>query len=446
MFRNELEYHLHQQKIINNLRNFKSNNVLTFSDESCNEQDNLFYLNDKSYLIKEKLNIINFMLDEYLYETNDEFKKDVRSYPWEKSKIFSREFTEEDIAYTNIKNKKIKSKQFKLPNLTKRGSYLDEETELENSEEEITFKFYKNFKENVINSINKYEIHFNNNNFGKNKISKSNALNSILLKILVDDTIKISDVISLTFADRLAVIIFLIKKNGFKVKLITNLKNICLDNIKFMKMLTKAVENSRLNNSFCFGITETILNRIMRVLFNDWLKKQEINNKFNPVEVNKLFWNDLYNKANKYEIEAEGYKNFESIFEVLSSKIQMKKKKNKIFKYGPNSKPKYLNIFVNSITKAIILTLCKNNKAFKENLSKYKSEIYSLMQDTNFSCRLVKNNIKSQIAKFIEKSSNWLKNKKNQDIVRVEKVKKDYKTCLIPHFIFDYEKVFDELN
>ena len=288
------------------------------------------------------------------------------------------------------------------------------------------------------------------NLFQEKQIKKINTENFIL-KLLKDGELNYNDVKLLTNEQKLLLITFVIKKNCFPYSVFTNSNQIFNNIPKYFELIDNSITCYKTNRNSLHGLTETLLNRCIRILFIKW-KKDKINcEECSSFDANKLFWvsifeNYFFNNNICLEERINHSFNINNILE----KIQMKKKlKNKLFDKIQFSNIKYLNIFVNKEIKDIIFKLFKKNLDFLKIIINEEQNIrnqYSNNENLTGKERLFSADIKESIRMFIKDMETYIKKPKGIKRIRVKQFRSQFKNCFISHFLFEYEMVFKEIK
>jgi hypothetical protein len=298
------------------------------------------------------------------------------------------------------------------------------------------------------------------------KSSISNNLVIVLLNVLSNKKISKNELDNLTRAERILLFLYMNKRCLISDTTLNNIGNILDNTAKMEFILTERSHVSNFNES---GLSETIINRILRYCFEDWIKKKNIhafngkykykNRNLSNEEINKMFWSQMIigetcslQKNNK----------FEKLFFKISKNIQIKKKrisKKKKVKSISVKKPKYLNIFLKKNLKEKILKYAKNNKSFGLHYKSYISHVFNQYQ-TNESFNLIVNkeknentsikfsfHLKEEIKKALLQMLKWFQIKGgNMRSVNAKELKVRLKHIACPVTLKDYQNIFESIN
>lgn len=292
--------------------------------------------------------------------------------------------------------------------------------------------------------------------------SFSDNLVDVLIKTLSNRKINESDISMLTQAERLVLFIYLNKR--------CIIPNSALDQMqKYINnaavMVSILDERSRISNCNESGLTETIINRVIRFCFENWIKTKKMhvfngkyklgNQKVSNEEINKKFWQEMITGKNT---GSDQVKNFEKMILKINRSIQIKKKKLKKKKKQKNisiKKPKYLNIFFKKKLKHNILKCVKKSPGFRAYLKAYKKEVIGQYKPAltlaenepsaesgDVNCKFtfqLKLNVKKAIGQIFK----WFsKNGPNSKPLLAEELKVKLKHIACPVTMQDYLNIF----
>ena len=225
--------------------------------------------------------------------------------------------------------------------------------------------------------------------FNKRKKSMqfSNNLIMIIVKILSAEEVKFNEIKALDAFERILLFIYLNKRNLISD---VNFNHICYF-VESPELIHQLIQNCpRLSNCNESGLTETILNRLIRQCFDEWFSRKNFaisNGKFvyltrdlSNREINKMFWMEILDAQGQKEGSSFVLAN--SLFSQILNNIQINKKipKRKIKKKlrKPSvKKPKYMNIFLKKKLKETILEKICFNRCFIQSFKKFKMQIIS---------------------------------------------------------------------
>ena len=294
----------------------------------------------------------------------------------------------------------------------------------------------------------------------------SNNLVLVLKNVLSNKNINEKELSTLTNPERILLFLYMNKRCLISDTTLNNIGNILNDTKKMQFILTERSNVSNCNES---GLSETIINRILRYCFEDWIQDQNIhsfngkykykNKNLSNEEINKMFWYQLI-VGNEYPFQ----KNikFEKLFLKINKNIQIKKKrisKRKKAKSISVKKPKYLNIFLKKNLKVNILNFVKNNKRFRLHYESYISHVYNQYQNndsfsliTTMNSNLSNNikfsfRLKEEIKKALLQMLKWFKQKGQKILsVNAKELKVKLKHIACPVTLKDYQNIFESIN
>ena len=300
--------------------------------------------------------------------------------------------------------------------------------------------------------------------------SPTGNLEELIVQLLSHKIPSLDQIIILSPCEKILLAIYLNKRMLISDRQLKSFSLMSTDGIKISSVLSKLPERSNCNES---GLTETILNRILRTCFEEWFnqaKKQfHIYNgryKFRNKNVtndgvNKLFWEHILSSqkgSRKRKL------NFNSVYTRILCNVQIKKKKIKKGKHKKNisiRQPKYHNIFWKKKLKQRILKTLGGNPLFLENYHLHKSEVlfqYSSLPDPAFdvsdnsdSLFLSKNkfsfDLKKQVSKAISQIFEWIREKADVSLdLDGVLLKKKLKHIACPVTVEDHRVVFLEIE
>lgn len=235
-------------------------------------------------------------------------------------------------------------------------------------------------------------------------------------------------------------------------------------------ILAEISERSNCNEA---GLTETIVNRVLRTCFEEWFDRRKehfhiFNGKFNfrnksitNEGVNRLFWEHMLSGPKTLRNRSL---DFDAAYSRILSNVQIKKKKIGKSKRKKNisiKQPKYHNIFWKKKLKQVILETLGKNPRFLKNYNLHKSEVlfqYSSLpiatsdvSANTHSLGLSKNkfsfNLKKQVGKAVTQMFEWVREKADANL-ELDGVflKKKLKHVACPVTVEDHRVVFLEIE
>ena len=311
-------------------------------------------------------------------------------------------------------------------------------------------------------------------------------ISEILLELLRTNTLSTDKLNEMNEFDKKILILFLAKKNGKYLRRFSNDKELFSNNQKLAKFIILSIDNCKQKKTKLFCLSETILNRILRKLFENWLtnfknKLNLNNNDLNSFETNIKFWNDMFSKPQINKNKNSFKYTPKTFIKLIEDNIQMKKKENcRIYSSSRRSKPKYLNVFCKVKIKKIILDIFTNNTHFSEAAKEFLHDIKIQYKSLNNNPTTFKTNIKSNLSNFVSFARKWIKLETNKEKLNVNSFlskfkckKKKTKTksksksrslnsnlgnsesenenenlnnkFSLPSFLFEYKIVFDQI-
>jgi hypothetical protein len=284
--------------------------------------------------------------------------------------------------------------------------------------------------------------------------------------VLSNKIISENEIKQLTDPEKIVLFIYMNKRCLISDSSLNSIGNILSNTNQIMTILKERSDVSNCNES---GLTETIINRILRYCFEDWIKEVKINifngkykykNKYMTNEdINKMFW---YKMIMGGSTSPEKNNKFEKFYLKISKNIQIKKKrisKKKRIKSISIKKPKYLNIFLKKKLKEKILRCAKNNKCFRSHYDSYISHVFGQYQinegyflSANVPTEDSKNpkfsfKLKEEIKKAVLQMLKWFRNNgKNLKCVNAKQLKVRLKHIACPVTLKDYQNIFESIN
>ena len=311
-------------------------------------------------------------------------------------------------------------------------------------------KTESSIKNQMIMKTQTFSFDSNENDFEMNK-EVNNALINLILKLISKREVEEKEFMKLNTLCFQILAIFMYKRDLISKDVAVDLGNIEEKDWKKFKILKKTFR--KYSNSNESGLKETIVNRVLRLCFKDWLKKSEIEENVlsNNYLINKNFWKDFF--ANKEESE------FEKIFLCIQNSLQIQKKKLKMNTVvNSKKKPKFLNLVFRKDLLLKILNHSKNSDTFNSNFKLYKETIMNKYNDNdeneqNIELGSYHNkdelkfnlNLKHQFKKLIQESIKRLNLPKSPFGIKFD-LKKKMRDVIFPITLCDYEKVFEFLE
>lgn len=218
--------------------------------------------------------------------------------------------------------------------------------------------------------------------------SFSNDLIDAIVKVLASEPVTADDIDSLISSERLLLFIYLNKRDLVSDADFNQLSQYVGCARRTAELLSRCPRFSNYNES---GLTETVMNRILRACFREWFLEQRFevaNGRFrhrdrdlSNRDINRMFWADTLSAAGPdSQAVAE-------LFPSIASSVQIDKKvrTRRIAKkqHKPSIKqPKYLNIFLKKRLRATILGQVSDDSRFvrhfrqlrRDTLRQYGSE------------------------------------------------------------------------
>jgi hypothetical protein len=289
----------------------------------------------------------------------------------------------------------------------------------------------------------------------------SNQLTTVIIKILSKEQVNLSEIENMIFSERILLVIYLNKRELISDKDFNDISLYIHSAEKINELLALCPSHSNCNYS---GLTETILNRLIRQCFCQWISKKHIlisngnfffNSKLISNEgINKMFWVDMLNC--KQISKGFGINFMDKLFPNILNNIQIHKKilKKKISKKKNKmsvKKPKYMNIFFKKKLKNSILQIITKNQLFIQNYFNFKLQVLEeydskqpKFQRLNDSGNPFQLHLRQMVIKALIQIINWFKKHgKKFDQINAKSMKIYLKQVACPVTKYDQLRIFD---
>lgn len=295
------------------------------------------------------------------------------------------------------------------------------------------------------------------------KSAVSDALADVLIKTLSNQKVNENEIEKLSKADRLVLFVYLNKRSIIPDSALDSIGEFLENTREIVSILDERSGISNCNES---GLAETIINRVIRFCFEDWIKNKNLhifngkyklgNKKVSNEQINQKFWQELVSGKSR---NADRLKNFEKMILKINNSIQIKKKKLTKRRKQKNisiKKPKYLNIFFKKKLKQSILKCVKSSPEFRRYLAAYKKEVISqyklatmlpenekTAELTDINCKFTFQ-LKLNVRKAIGQIMKWFsKNGENLGPIPAKMLKVRLKHIACPVTLKDYLNIFE---
>lgn len=254
----------------------------------------------------------------------------------------------------------------------------------------------------------------------------SENLVSIIIKVLSAERVLKTEVEDLIASERLFLFIYLNKRKLISDRDFNRISIFLNSADKICTLLQRCPGYSNFNRS---GLAETILNRVVRKVFLEWLdsKNFEISNgefvlRRRPLsnkDINRMFWRETL--APQMRLCTPNAPFFDRLFRCIRGSVQIDKKAktrriSKKQKYASIKQPKYLNIFLKKRLRETILKLISPNMTFAKHfrqtqldvLEQYDSKWRAPFPDRG-TCDKFQLNLRQSIRKALAMMLSWFR-------------------------------------
>lgn len=284
----------------------------------------------------------------------------------------------------------------------------------------------------------------------------SERLVEALVKALSNREVPARELAALSRAERAGMLVYLNKRCIVPDSALDSLGKYLDSPGEVCRVLRGRAPNSNCNGA---GLAETIINRVVRFCFEDWIKTTDLevfNGQFkfgrtrvSNGEINRRFWEALVGGRRGCK---ESARKFEKMFLKISSSVQIKKKKiakKKRLKNVSIKQPKYLNIFLKKQLKLSILRRVRGRAGFRRFFDAYKAEVvgqYGGAAARGANCKF-SFQLKSQVRKALGQIFRWFAQKgAGLGPVSAKALKVRLKHVACPVTLRDYLDVFEAIE